>query len=100
MPMSIFIPIIIILTAILILHGVWRDAGEIHSALKAFKTRAIIAKDNSELRDIETSLRLYIEKRCWHKHHLSHACEVLSYIHGRLNVVHLQQGIKTKEYLL
>jgi len=88
MPTLIFIPTIIILTVILILHGIWREAGIIHSALDAFKTRATIAKDNNELRSIEASLRAYVAKKCWHKHHMSHAREVLSYIHGRMNAIY------------
>lgn len=80
---SLLILIVILSTTITCLYILKKEADAVYSALNAFKTRAIIAEDDKELRDIEMSLRLYVEKKCWHKHYMSHASKVLSYIHGR-----------------
>jgi len=70
-------------------YKIYTEAEKIHSTLDAFKTMATVTNNKKELRDIEIRLRLYVKKECWHTHHMSHAREVLSYIQGKLNVIHL-----------
>lgn len=69
-------------------RSLWTEADTIHSTLEAFKTRATVAKDSDELRNVETDLLSYAAKSCWHRHFTNHAREVLSYIRGRQNPIH------------
>ena len=62
-----------------------REAGRIHDKLKAFKQRAVAARSRDELLEIRRELVVYANKECWHRHHSTHAREVLNYIDGRLN---------------
>lgn len=76
-------------TGVLIALVVWslwrlmRISDRIHGDLAEIKRRASECETPEELEDVEVTLRLYAAKNCWHRHHGSHAREVLAYIHGR-----------------
>ena len=69
-------------------RNLWKEADTIHDTLHAFKTRATVAENDEELRNIETDLLSYATRSCWHRHFTNHAREVLSYIRGRQNPIH------------
>ena len=85
---AVLIAVVFVVALIVYFRNLWKEADTIHNTLHAFKTRATVAKDSDELRNIETDLLSYAAKSCWHRHFTNHAREVLSYIRGRQNPIH------------
>lgn len=85
---AVLIAVVFTVALIVYFRGLWKEADTIHDTLRAFKTRATVAENDEELRNIETDLLSYATRSCWHRRHISHAREVMLYIRGRQNPIH------------
>jgi len=71
----------------LVAYSLWRLLGEaeqVHGTLKQFRQLAEQHRDREHLEMLRLDLITYANKKCWHRHFVAHAKEVLAYIDGKL----------------